>query len=76
MRHEAFLEGLTRLLSAEDLTQSLAHEFFQLQIQPFLQVGFLDESNHTLKDQLGFLFLEVLHQDLQKCLHLFIHRTH
>ena len=60
MHHEAFLEGLTRLLSAEDLAQSLAHEFFQSQIQPFLQVGFSDGSNHTLKDQLGFLFLEAL----------------
>ena len=51
MRHEASLEDLTRLLNAEGLTQTLAHEFFQSQTQLFPQVDFLDESNHTLKYQ-------------------------
>ena len=51
MHHEASLEDLTRLLDAEGLTQTLAHEFFQSQTQLFPQVDFLDESNHTLKYQ-------------------------
>ena len=51
MHHEASLEGLTRLLGAEDLTQTLTHESFQSQIQLFPQVGFLGVSNHMLEDQ-------------------------
>ena len=51
MHHEASLEGLTRLLGAEDLTQTLTHESFQSQIKLFQQVGYFGVYNHILEDK-------------------------